>query len=46
MAFASMESYLPLNITVAYTRIGTEPEYSDVERVFVTIPHVLRGRAS
>jgi hypothetical protein len=34
------------NITVAYTRIGTEPEYGDVERVFVTVPHVPRGRAS
>ncbi len=36
----------PGNITVAYTRIGTEPEYGDVERVFVTVPHVPRGRAS
>jgi hypothetical protein len=34
------------NITVTYTRIGTEPEYGDVERVFVTVPHVPRGRAS
>jgi hypothetical protein len=33
------------NVTVAYTRIGTEPEYGDVERVFVTVPHVPRGRA-
>jgi hypothetical protein len=34
------------NVTVAYTRIGTEPEYGDVERVFVTVPHAIRGRAS
>jgi hypothetical protein len=34
------------NITVAYTRIGTEPEYGDVERVFVTVPRAPRGRAS
>jgi len=33
-------------VAIAYTRIGEEPEYGDVDRVFVSIPHALRGRAA
>jgi hypothetical protein len=33
------------NVAIAYTRIGEEPEYGDVERVFVSVPHMLRERA-
>ncbi|HXH41006.1 MAG TPA: hypothetical protein VNN08_20430, partial [Thermoanaerobaculia bacterium] len=32
-------------VTVAYTRIDSDPQYGDVERAFVSVPHVLRGRA-
>ncbi|HXH39778.1 MAG TPA: hypothetical protein VNN08_14210 [Thermoanaerobaculia bacterium] len=32
--------------TTVYTRVGSEPQYGDVERAFVSIPHVLRGRAA
>jgi hypothetical protein len=32
--------------TTVYTRLGTEPQYGDVERAFVSVPHVVRGRAS
>jgi hypothetical protein len=32
--------------TTVYTRIGTEPQYGDVERAFVSVPHLVRGRAS
>ena len=34
------------SIAIAYTRVGAEPEYGDAERVFVTAPHLLRGRAA
>jgi len=36
----------PGRVAVAYTRIDSEPEYGDVERVFVNVPHLARGRAS
>jgi hypothetical protein len=36
----------PGRVAVAYTRIGWEPEYGDVERAFVATPHALRGRAA
>jgi len=29
-----------------YTRVGIEPQYGDVERAFMSMPHVVRGRAS
>jgi hypothetical protein len=32
-------------VTVAYTRIDSDPQYCDVERAFVSVPHMLRGRA-
>ncbi len=32
--------------TTVYTRVGTEPQYGDVERAFVSVPHLVRGRAS
>lgn len=32
--------------TTIYTRLGTEPQYGDVERAFMSVPHVLRGRAA
>jgi hypothetical protein len=32
--------------TTVYTRLGSEPQYGDVERAFVSIPHLVRGRAS
>jgi len=32
--------------TTVYTRLGTEPQYGDVERAFVGVPHLVRGRAS
>jgi hypothetical protein len=32
--------------TTVYTRVGTEPQYGDVERAFVSIPHLVRGRAA
>jgi len=32
--------------TTVYTRIGTEPQYGDVERAFVSVPHLVRGRAA
>jgi hypothetical protein len=31
--------------TTVYTRVGTEPQYGDVERAFVSVPHLVRGRA-
>ena len=36
----------PGRVAVAYTRIDSRPEYGDVERVFVNVPHLVRGRAS
>jgi len=36
----------PGRVAVAYTRIDSDPEYGDVERVFVNVPHLARGRAS
>jgi hypothetical protein len=33
-------------VAIAYTRTASEPEYGEVERVFVSIPHVIRGRAA
>ncbi|MEA2236302.1 MAG: hypothetical protein QOC81_1026 [Thermoanaerobaculia bacterium] len=33
-------------VAIAYTRVASEPEYGDVERVFVSAPHALRGRAA
>jgi hypothetical protein len=33
-------------VTTVYTRVGTEPQYGDVERAFVSVPHPVRGRAS
>jgi hypothetical protein len=35
----------PGRVTVAYTRIDSRPEYGDVERAFVSVPHVPRARA-
>lgn len=32
--------------TAIYTRLGTEPQYGDVERAFMSVPHVVRGRAA
>lgn len=32
--------------TTVYTRVGTEPQYGDVERAFVSVPHLVRARAS
>ncbi len=29
-----------------YTRVGSEAQYGDVERAFVSLPHTLRGRAA
>ena len=34
------------HVTTVYTRLGTEPQYGDVERAFVSTPHVVRGRAA
>ncbi|HXH41007.1 MAG TPA: hypothetical protein VNN08_20435 [Thermoanaerobaculia bacterium] len=31
-------------VAVVYTRIGAEPEYGEVERAFVSVPHALRVR--
>jgi len=36
----------PAQTIAAYTRLGSEPQYGDVERAFVSIPHALRGRAA
>jgi len=36
----------PGRIAAAYTRVDSEPDYGDVERVFVNVPHLARGRAS
>jgi hypothetical protein len=33
-------------VTTVYTRLGSEPQYGDVERAFVSVPHAIRGRAS
>ena len=33
-------------VTTVYTRVGSEPQYGDVERAFVSVPHAIRGRAS
>ncbi|HEX9458632.1 MAG TPA: hypothetical protein VGA84_05775 [Thermoanaerobaculia bacterium] len=33
-------------VTTVYTRVGSEAQYGDVERAFVSIPHTIRGRAS
>jgi len=35
----------PGRVTIAYTRIDSRPEYGDVERSFVSVPHVPRARA-
>jgi hypothetical protein len=35
----------PGRVSVVYTRVGSEPEYGDVERAFVATPHLPRGRA-
>lgn len=43
---ASLIVTSPGRVAVAYTRIDSRPEYGDVERVFVNVPHLARGRAS
>jgi hypothetical protein len=42
---ASLLVTSPGRVTVAYTRIDSRPEYGDVERAFVSVPHLPRGRA-
>jgi hypothetical protein len=48
----SIDPYASLFVTgightsTVYTRVGTEPQYGDVERAFVSIPHLVRGRAA
>ncbi|HXA15729.1 MAG TPA: hypothetical protein VN380_01960 [Thermoanaerobaculia bacterium] len=42
---ASLLVTSPGRVTVAYTRIDSEPEYGDVERAFVRVPYLVRGRA-
>ncbi|HXH39779.1 MAG TPA: hypothetical protein VNN08_14215, partial [Thermoanaerobaculia bacterium] len=43
---ASLVVTAPGHTTAVYTRLGSEPQYGDVERAFVTVPHALRGRAT
>jgi hypothetical protein len=42
---ASLLVTSPGRVTVAYTRIDSRPEYGDVERAFISVPHVPRARA-
>jgi hypothetical protein len=43
---ASLIVSAPGKVSVVYTRIGTEPEYGDVDRAFVAAPRTIRGRAA
>jgi hypothetical protein len=52
VVMSAIEPYASLVVTgtgrtaTVYTRLGSEQQYGDVERAFVSVPHVLRGRAA